>query len=136
MTPSSIKLIFYFLLVFSLSFYSLKLAAGVIYVFEHKQSLYGKASWYGPGFHGRRTANGEIFNQKELTAAHKTLPFNTRVLITNTKNNKSVIVRINDRGPFIEGRAIDLSEEAAKAIDSVKEGVAYVEMQILASRLQ
>lgn len=95
-----------------------------------KNTYYGIASWYGPGFHGRRTANGEVFNQNELTAAHKTLPFNTRVLVTNTKNNKSVIVRINDRGPFIEGRTIDLSCESAKRIGSITQGVAFVKLKI------
>lgn len=94
-------------------------------------TLYGKASWYGPYFHGRKTANGEIFNKNDLTAAHKTLPFNTRVLVTNLKNNKSVIVRINDRGPFIEGRIIDLSEEAACKINSKVEGIAPVTIQVL-----
>lgn len=95
-----------------------------------KNTCYGIASWYGPGFHGRRTANGEVFNQNELTAAHKTLPFNTKVLVTNTKNNKSVIVRINDRGPFIEGRAIDLSCESAQRIGSITQGVALVKLEI------
>jgi len=96
-----------------------------------KNTYYGIASWYGPGFHGRRTANGEVFNQNELTAAHKTLPFNTRVLVTNTKNNKSIIVRINDRGPFIEGRVIDLSCESAQRIGSKLQGIAVVKLQIL-----
>lgn len=95
-----------------------------------KNTYYGIASWYGPGFHGRRTANGEVFNQNELTAAHKTLPFNTRVLVTNTKNNKSVIVRINDRGPFIGKRIIDLSEESAQRIGSITQGVALVKLEI------
>lgn len=94
-------------------------------------TLHGKASWYGPYFHGRQTANGEIFNKNDLTAAHKTLPFNTKVLVTNLKNNKSVIVRINDRGPFIEGRIIDLSEEAACRINSKIEGIALVTIQVL-----
>lgn len=96
-----------------------------------KNTYYGIASWYGPGFHGRRTANGEVFNQNELTAAHKTLPFNTRVLITNLKTKKSVVVRINDRGPFIGKRIIDLSEEASRKLDSNKDGLAYVKVEIL-----
>lgn len=100
---------------------------------SYSQKLwYGIASWYGPGFHGRTTANGEVFNQHDLTAAHKTLPFNTKILVTNLKNNKSVIVRINDRGPFINGRIIDLSKEAARRIDSKTQGIAYVKLQILA----
>ena len=76
----------------------------------------GVASWYGPGFHGRLTANGEKFNMHELTAAHKTLPFGTRVLVHNPRTGKEVVVRINDRGPFIKGRVIDLSKAAAKAL--------------------
>ena len=74
------------------------------------------ASWYGPGFHGRLTANGERFDMNELTAAHKTLPFGTRVLVHNPRTGKEVVVRINDRGPFIKGRMIDLSKAAAKAL--------------------
>ena len=71
--------------------------------------LGGKASWYGPGFHGRQTANGERFNQGALTAAHRSFPHNTLVKITNAENGKSVTVRINDRGPFVQGRDMDLS---------------------------
>ncbi len=76
----------------------------------------GKASWYGPGFHGRRTANGERFNTNDMTAAHKTLPFGTKVKVTNAKTGKSVVVRINDRGPYAHGRVIDLSRASALAI--------------------
>lgn len=76
----------------------------------------GMASWYGPGFHGRLTANGERFDMNELTAAHKTLPFGTRVLVHNPRTGKEVVVRINDRGPFIKGRMLDLSKAAAKAL--------------------
>ena len=76
----------------------------------------GKASWYGPGFHGRRTASGERFNTNDLTAAHKTLPFGTKVKVTNTKTGQSVVVRINDRGPYAHGRVIDLSKASARAI--------------------
>lgn len=93
--------------------------------------FHGIASWYGPGFHGRLTANGETFNKNELTAAHKTLPFNTKVLVTNLKNKKQVTVRINDRGPFIDGRVIDLSEEAAKKIESKIQGIAHVKLLVL-----
>ncbi|GEP05633.1 hypothetical protein MOX02_36710 [Methylobacterium oxalidis] len=74
------------------------------------------ASWYGPGFHGRRTANGERFNTRALTAAHRTLPFGTRVRVTNQTNGRSVVVRINDRGPYAGGRVIDLSSASAQAI--------------------
>jgi len=76
----------------------------------------GQASWYGPGFHGRRTASGEIFNTNALTAAHRTLPFGTRVRVVNEKTGRSVIVRINDRGPFTKGRVIDLARTAAREI--------------------
>lgn len=76
----------------------------------------GSASWYGPGFHGRTTANGERFNMHDLTAAHKTLPFGTRVLVHNPRNGKQVVVRINDRGPYARGRVIDLSYAAAQAV--------------------
>ncbi len=91
----------------------------------------GRASWYGPGFHGRRTANGEVFNQNALTAAHRTLPFGTKVKVTNLRNGRSVIVRINDRGPFSGGRIVDLSAAAAKVIGMKSSGVATVRMQIL-----
>ncbi len=80
------------------------------------QSQTGKASWYGPGFHGRRTASGERFNQNVMTAAHPRLPFGTRVRVTNHRSGRSVVVRINDRGPFIRGRIIDLSRASAHSI--------------------
>ena len=76
----------------------------------------GKASWYGPGFQGRLTANGERFNTHAYTAAHKTLPFGTKVKVTNKTTGRSVVVRINDRGPFVHGRVIDLSKASARAI--------------------
>ena len=95
------------------------------------QILYGNASWYGLKFQGRRTSNGETFNKDKLTAAHKTLPFDTKVRVTNLKNNKSVVVRINDRGPYRGNRIIDLSEKAAHKIDSKKQGIAYVKVQVL-----
>jgi len=76
----------------------------------------GGASWYGPGFHGRKTANGERFNTHAMTAAHRSLPFGTRVKVTNHRTGNSVVVRINDRGPFVGGRIIDLSQASARAI--------------------
>lgn len=91
----------------------------------------GMASWYGPGFHGRRTANGERYNQYAMTAAHKTLAFGTRVRVTNLNNGRSVIVRINDRGPYIRSRVIDLSAAAARNIGMVNSGVAPVRLEIL-----
>lgn len=84
----------------------------------------GIASWYGPGFHGRPTASGERFNANALTAAHRTLPLGSRVLVTNRHTGRSVVVRVNDRGPFIAGRIIDLSRAAARAIGM--NGVAHV----------
>lgn len=91
----------------------------------------GAASWYGPGFSGRNTANGETFNPKQLTAAHRSLPFNTLVRVTNRENQQSVVVRINDRGPFIHGRIIDLSHAAAEAIGMLGSGVANVTLEVL-----
>ncbi len=91
----------------------------------------GMASWYGGKFQGRKTANGETYNMNALTAAHKTLPFGTRVRVTNTNNGDSVEVRINDRGPFIAGRVIDLSRAAAGEIGLTNTGVAPVKVTIL-----
>ncbi|MGB7406977.1 MAG: septal ring lytic transglycosylase RlpA family protein [Pontixanthobacter sp.] len=91
----------------------------------------GIASYYGKRFHGRRTANGERFNMHELTAAHKTLPFGTRVLVTNPRNGKTVTVRINDRGPYAHGRTIDLSRAAAKKVGIVQRGHGKVELALL-----
>lgn len=88
-----------------------------------------KASWYGPKFHGRMTANGEIYDQMALTAAHKSLKFGTLLKVTNTKNGRSVIVRINDRGPYIEGRDLDLSKGAAIELGLLKKGVARVKIE-------
>jgi rare lipoprotein A len=84
----------------------------------------GKASWYGPGFHGRLTANGERFNTNDMTAAHKTLPFGTKLKVTNARTGKSVVVRINDRGPYAHGRVIDLSKASARSIGV--DGIAQV----------
>ena len=90
----------------------------------------GIASWYGPKFHGKYTSNGELYNMYAYTAAHKTLPMNTIVKVTNLKNKKSVIVRINDRGPFVENRIIDLSYVAGKDIGLDKTGVAPVILEV------
>lgn len=91
----------------------------------------GIASWYGPNFHGKYTSNGEIYNMYDYTAAHKTLPMNTKVKVTNLNNGKSVIVRINDRGPFVKGRIIDLSYAAAKKIGIDKTGTAPVKLEVI-----
>ena len=93
----------------------------------------GVASWYGPKFHGKLTANGEIFNQYAITAAHKTLPIPSAVKVTNLKNNKSLIVRINDRGPFVKDRIIDLSYQSAKKLNMLKDGTGFVRVQVLRS---
>ena len=93
--------------------------------------LQGTASYYAHQFHGRTTANGETFNMHAMTAAHKTLPFNTRVRVENRDNGKSVVVRINDRGPYKKGRIIDLSLEAAKRIGMIESGTARVRLKIL-----
>ncbi|NJL40887.1 MAG: septal ring lytic transglycosylase RlpA family protein [Leptolyngbyaceae cyanobacterium SM1_4_3] len=98
---------------------------------ETEQTFGGLASWYGPYFHGRITATGEVFNQNDLTAAHRTLPFNTYIKVTNLRNGKWVIVRINDRGPYIEGRSLDLSRQAARCIQSESSGVVPYEAIIL-----
>ncbi len=91
----------------------------------------GLASWYGPGFHGRRTANGERYDMYQFTAAHKVLPMNTYVLVTNLENGRQTIVRINDRGPFVKGRIIDLSYAAARALGMHRQGVARVRLVAL-----
>ena len=91
----------------------------------------GKASYYADSLQGRKTASGERYNRNKLTAAHRKLPFGTRVRVTNLKNNRSVVVRINDRGPFVRGRIIDLSHQAARELDMVRTGVASVRVTVL-----
>lgn len=88
-----------------------------------------KASWYGPGFHGRKTANGEIYDQMSFTAAHKSLKFGTLLKVTNPKNGKSVVIRINDRGPYIHGRDLDLSKAAALELGLMRKGVARMKIE-------
>ncbi len=92
---------------------------------------YGKASFYDPKLAGKRTASGEIYNPREMTAAHRTLPFGTWVRVTALSSKKSVVVRINDRGPFVRGRIIDLSNEAARRLGILKQGIADVKVEIL-----
>ena len=91
------------------------------------------ASWYGPRFHGRLTANGETYNQMSFTAAHKSMSFGTFLKVTNIKNGKSVVVRINDRGPYVEGRDLDLSKGTAIALGMVKRGVIKVKVEEIKS---
>jgi rare lipoprotein A len=95
------------------------------------QRFDGIASWYGPNFHGKKTSNGEVYDMYGRTAAHKTLPMNTMVKVTNVENGKTTIVRVNDRGPFVANRIIDLSNVAAREIDMVKKGTAKVQIEIL-----
>jgi rare lipoprotein A len=91
----------------------------------------GIASWYGIPYHGRRSANGEIYDMEKLTAAHRTLPFDTWVKVTNLANKKHVDVRITDRGPFVDGRIIDLSLAAARELDMVQSGIVHVRIKVI-----
>ena len=91
----------------------------------------GEASWYGPGFHGRKTASGKIFDQEKLTAAHKTLPLGTRAKVTNLQNGNTVEVEINDRGPYIGERVIDLSRAAADELGFIESGITLVQIELL-----
>ncbi len=98
---------------------------------DYPEPKVGRASWYGPGFAGRKTASGERFNPEELTAAHRTLPLGTKVRVTNLHNGRSVLIRVNDRGPFIRGRDLDLSAGAARELRMTGRGVAQVLIQPL-----
>ena len=91
----------------------------------------GIASYYGPKWNGRRTANGEILDLNKLTAAHKSLPFNTLVKVTNLETGKSIVVRINDRGPYVSGRIIDLTDSAARELGILKKGIAKVKLEVI-----
>lgn len=106
---------------------------GVTYYPAHQPDydVVGEASWYGPGFHGQSTANGEVYNKWDLTAAHPTLPLPSLVKVTHLKNGREVVVRINDRGPFANGRIIDLSRGAAEKLGMLQEGVARVRVRYL-----
>jgi len=97
-----------------------------------KHALSGTASWYGPRFHGKKTASGEIYDQTKLTAAHKTLPLGSKARVTNLDNGSTVEVAINDRGPFVQGRIIDLSRAAARALGFVESGTAPVRVELIA----
>jgi rare lipoprotein A len=96
----------------------------------------GMASWYGPGFHGKRTANGESYDMYAMTAAHKILPLGAIVRVTNKNNGRSLVLRINDRGPFVDDRVIDLSRAAADKLDVVSKGVAPVRIVALSDQPQ
>jgi rare lipoprotein A len=91
----------------------------------------GNASWYGPGFDGRKTANGEVFSTEAMTAAHPHLPFGSLVRVVNTRNGNSEVVRINDRGPYQEGREIDVSYRVARSIGLLHSGVSQVRLELL-----
>jgi rare lipoprotein A (peptidoglycan hydrolase) len=91
----------------------------------------GTASWYGPGFHGKRTASGEVYDEEGLTAAHRTLPFGTYLRVSSLDDGSSVVVRINDRGPFAKGRIVDLSQAAARIIGMIPSGTARVRLEVI-----
>ncbi|MBI1729420.1 septal ring lytic transglycosylase RlpA family protein [Candidatus Acetothermia bacterium] len=112
-----------------IGFFAILLVVGVVNRFSYDQT--GIASWYGPGFNGKMTSNGETYDMNAMTAAHKTLPFNTLVKVIDLDTGRSVIVRINDRGPFVPGRIIDLSLAAAKALGSDKKGIAHVGLKVV-----
>jgi rare lipoprotein A (peptidoglycan hydrolase) len=97
-----------------------------------KHALNGTASWYGPRFHGKKTASGEIYDQNKLTAAHKTVPLGSKARVKNLENGNTVEVEINDRGPFVEGRIIDLSRAAAGVLGFVESGTAPVQVELVA----
>lgn len=109
------------------------LISGVKYVPQEKFNLIetGVASWYGPDFHGGKTANGEIYDQNEMTAAHRTLQMPSFVRVTNLENGRSVVVRVNDRGPYLRGRIIDVSKRAAQLLDFTNKGTARVRLEVL-----
>jgi len=98
---------------------------------KHKKVMTGVSSYYGKAFHGKLTANGEIFDMYGVTAAHKTLPLNTVVRVTNLDNSKSLIIRINDRGPYIDGRILDCSYGAAKKLGFIQQGTAKVKVEVI-----
>ena len=111
-----------------------KYNVGGKYYYPKKDLYYNKtgiASWYGPKFHGKLTANGEIFDQYDITAAHKTLPLPSMLRVTNLENGRQIMVRVNDRGPFVRGRIIDLSYKAARKLDFVHQGTVKVRIDVI-----
>jgi rare lipoprotein A len=98
------------------------------------RSEIGLASWYGEAHHGQPTASGEIFDMTRLTAAHRTLPLGTHLRVVNLENGRAVRVRVNDRGPYVDGRIIDLSREAARVLDMEARGVATVKLEVVAAQ--
>ncbi|MEK0084207.1 septal ring lytic transglycosylase RlpA family protein [Benzoatithermus flavus] len=122
---------------FILTSFALVLAAGQAHAGRGRAAFaqVGVASWYGPGFHGRRTASGEPFDQDDLTAAHRDLPLGSEVTVTNLENGRSIVVQINDRGPYVKGRVIDLSKAAARRLGIIEEGVAKVRIEATPQQL-
>lgn len=120
-----IKLFLSFILFFCL------VSCGQVKTQEKTPIEIGKASYYAQSLSGNTTSNGEKFDPNSYTAAHRTLPFGTKVLVTNVSNGKAIVVRINDRGPYAKSRAIDLSPAAAKKLDFFKKGVADVELKVV-----
>jgi rare lipoprotein A len=98
---------------------------------KHKKKIIGVSSFYAEDFHGKLTANGEVYDMYGLTAAHKTLPLNTIIRVTNLSNDKSLILRVNDRGPYIKGRTLDCSYGAAKKLDFIKQGTTKVQIDVI-----
>ncbi len=124
------RLVFTALIVLVALLLSVRITSSVrLRLFRHNKRAVGIASFYARDFHGKQTASGEIFNMRRCSAAHRTLPFNTFVRVTNLSNGKRVIVKINDRGPFVSGRIIDLSYGAAKRLGFVRDGVTKVKLE-------
>ena len=98
---------------------------------KHKEEMVGISSYYGKDFHGKLTANGEVYDMYGLTAAHKTLPLNSIVRVTNLTNNKTLILRVNDRGPFVKGRILDCSFGAAKKLGFIESGTTQVQIEVI-----
>lgn len=119
------------LLIFILSIGSIFLGHNLFWFFHDNYGNVGLASYYGKAFHGRKTASGQIYNMNKLTAAHRRLPFGTKLRVINLKNNREVIVRINDRGPYKTGRIIDLSKAAARKLGMLRNGIVKVKIKKL-----
>lgn len=110
---------------------------GLVRVLEDEATTQtGVASWYGPGFHGKKTASGERYDQNAMTAASRTLPLGTRVRVTNLENGKTAEVTINDRGPYVDGRIIDLSRAAARSLGFVETGTVRVRIDVLSDEIE
>jgi rare lipoprotein A len=109
-------------------------ACGAAPSFADDATFTGNASWYGVPFHGKKTASGEIFDMNKLSGAHKTLAFTTKVLVENPKNGKSVIIKVNDRGPFVKSRIMDLSRKGAEDLGYLSHGTAHLDFTILPAK--